>query len=451
MRKPESSKYVNEQRREYSLYVMRMRAIPAASDGMKAGGRRVLWTARDGKKVKAATLAGATMPIHPHAAPETSIDTLTGLYVNNIPLFSGYGAFGTLLKPTAFGASRYTSVVVSDFTKDVMFRDIEIVPMTDNYDGTLLEPLHFLPLVPMALVNPSEGTAVGYRSDILARALDDIIVAQITHLKGGKKISAPMPKFLPTGCVATHSEPSNKGTYYYFEGDYSQKDSSTLTVTKLPYGLSHADFIKKLAVLEETETVVDFTDRSKRTIDVIVKFKRGFLKDMEREAVLKTMGLINRQSENFNILTFDGQAVWEAEPIEYIRKFTDWRLGWYVQRYERLRDLLKADIQRYYDIRTAIRKKANTVANKTKSRAELKDYLKEIGIVNLDYIADFPIYRFTEEEYEKNEQRIKDAEKQLQEYLDLLSSEDKRKKVYVSELQEVLTKYTKGQYNVERD
>ena len=44
------SDYVNEQRREYSLYVLQMRAIPSIADGLKAGGRRVLWTARDGKK-----------------------------------------------------------------------------------------------------------------------------------------------------------------------------------------------------------------------------------------------------------------------------------------------------------------------------------------------------------------------------------------------------------------
>lgn len=451
MRKSESSAYVNNQRREYALYVMRMRAIPAASDGQKAGGRRVLWTARDGKKVKCATLAGATMPIHPHAAPETSIDTLTGTYVNNIPLFDGYGAFGTMLKPTAFGASRYTSVQVSEFTKDVMFKDIEIIPMTDNYDKTLQEPVHFLPIVPMALVNPSSGPAVGFASTILPRSLDDLIVAQITHLKGGKKITAPLPRFHPVDAVSVRSEPSVKGVYHYFEGQYELRDTSTLVVTQLPFGLTHTDFVKKLTELEEKELVVDYQDKSKRTIDITIKFKRGFLKDMSRDEVLKTIGLIDRTAENFNILTFDGQAVWEAECVDYIRKFTDWRLQWYVTRYERLRDLLKADIQRYYDIRLAINRKVNAVANKTKSRGELKEYLKGVGIVNLDYIADFPIYRFTEEEFERNEQRIKDAEIQLQIYLDLLSSEDKRKKVYVSELQEVLTKYTKGSYNAKRD
>jgi len=91
------SEYVNEQRREYSLYVLQSRAIPSIADGLKAAGRRVLWTAKDGKKHKSATLAGATMPIHPHASPEGAINTLAAPYGNNIPLLHGDGAFGLSL------------------------------------------------------------------------------------------------------------------------------------------------------------------------------------------------------------------------------------------------------------------------------------------------------------------------------------------------------------------
>jgi len=160
------------------MYVMQFRSIPCVTDGLKAGGRRVLWTARDGHKYKSATLAGATMPIHPHASPESAIDTLAAPYGNNIPMFSGDGAFGTLINPTAYGASRYTSVKVSKFTQDVVFRDIEVVPMKENYDGTLEEPVHFLPLVPVALINPSDGIAIGFATNILPRALNDIILGQ---------------------------------------------------------------------------------------------------------------------------------------------------------------------------------------------------------------------------------------------------------------------------------
>lgn len=447
MTKLQSSTYINEQRRNYSLYILQMRAIPAASDGLKAAGRRTLWMARDGKKYKTATLAGATMPIHPHTSPDDAINTLAAPYDNNVPLFKGDGAFGTLLKPKAYGASRYTHVAVSKFTKDVVFRDIEIVPMTENYDGTLEEPVHFLPLVPVVLLNPTEGIAVGFKSDILPRSLEDLIIAQISHLKGAKKLSEPMPKFLPLQCPALRKEEGDKSVFYYFEGEYKDIDGVTICVTKLPYGLAHHTFINQLDLLIDKGVVIDYEDNSRNKIDITVKFKKGNLRGKPREEVLKSLGLIVRHGEILNVLDFDGKHIWSPSPIELIRKFTDWRLEWYVKRYERLKTLLKLDLQRYYDIRLAIKHKIGGVAGKTASRAELKELLKSLKIVNLDYIADLPVYRFTEEEKVKNEERIKEGEKQLKEYENLLSNEGERRKVYISELQEILTKYTKGWYS----
>ena len=171
------------------------------------------------------------------------------------------------------------------------------------------------------------------------------------------------------------------------------------------------------------------------------------MRDKDANSILSMLGLIVREIENPNILSFDGKDVMPIDPVQFVRDFTDWRLGWYVNRYERLRDLLKIDLQRYYDIRTAIKNSAGSLARKIQTRSELKDKLQTFGIVYLDYIADLPIYRFTEEERIKNEKRIEEAEALLKHYEDLLSSEDKRRKVYIAELQEVLAKHTKGQYD----
>ena len=445
--KAESSNYVNTQRRDYSLYVMQSRAIPAATDGLKTGGRRVLWTARNGHHWKSASLAGATMPIHPHASPDGAINTLAAPYGNNIPLFKGDGAFGTLLEPTSYGASRYTAVEVSKFTQDVVFRDIEIIPMMENYDGTLMEPVHFLPLVPIALLNPSEGIAVGYSSNILPRTLPDLIQAQLAFLKNSKTVPSINPTFTPIDCASYYNELIGDKTAYYFSGEYEAKDTSTLTITKIPYGQTHQGVIKCINKLLESETVVDYVDKSKDTINILVKFRRGHLKDKDANDILKSLGLLVRQIENPNILSFDGKHLWPIKPDAFIGQFTEWRLTWYVKRYERLRDLLKIDLQRYYDIRTAIKNNVSGLARKIQSRSEMKSKLQAFGIVYLDYIADLPVYRFTEEERIKNEERIKEAEAQLAEYEALIKSDDKRRKVYVTELQEVLAKFNKGQYD----
>ena len=94
----------------------------------------------------------------------------------------------------------------------------------------------------------------------------------------------------------------------------------------------------------------------------------------------------------------------------------------------------------------AIKHNVGGIAKKVQSRSELKEFLAEIKIVNLDYIADLPVYRFTEDERLKVEEKLKEAYIQLDIYNDLLSSEEKRKKIYITELQEILNKYQKGQY-----
>lgn len=438
-----SSNYIDEQRREYSLYTLQSRAIPHAADGLKAAARRVLWTARDGKKHKSATLAGATMPIHPHAAPESTINTLAADFGNNIPLLHGDGAFGTLLEPMAFGASRYTSVTVSDFSKDVLFKDIEIIPMIENYDSSLMEPKHFLPLIPIALLNPSEGIAVGFASTILPRDLADIITAQINHIEG-KRIKPILPYFAPINNRASSVTETDTGLAYTFVGSYKELDKTSIHITQLPYDCVHEKFINGLEKLIEVGTVISYDDNSKDVIDVTIKFKRGYLSDTDRETLLKTLGLVARYNENLNVINFDGNTVWNPDPITLIKTFTDWRLEWYKTRYERLRDLIKEDLQRYKDILLAIKKNVGSTARTVKSRNEFKLYLTEIGVVDTDYIADLPIYRFTEEERKKVEEKLDAANAQLGEYVKLLKSEPERRKIYVKELEEIVKKYCRG-------
>lgn len=433
-----SSEYINQQRREYSLYVLQSRAIPHAADGLKAAARRVLWIARDGKKRKSATLAGECMPLHPHDSPEGAVNTLAAPYGNNIPLIKGDGAFGTLLDPKAYGAARYTSATISKFAEDVVLRDIEIVPMVENYDGTLEEPKHFLPLIPIVLLNPQEGIAVGFASDILPRSLQDIIHTQVAYLSG-KGFKQPKPTFEPTKQKAIQ----NDGNKWTFIGEIERVNATQVRVTNLPYGLTHQKFIANLIKMEDEEDpiVLNYTDNSKDAYDILVQFKKGTLSSLDDDAILSRLGLITSISENMNVIDFDGKRVWAATYSELIERFCDWRLSWYKVRYERLAKLLAEDIQQYKDILVAIKKNVGGTAKQIKSRSELKEILQQLGIVYVDYIADLPIYRFTENEKDKVEQKVKEAEHLMDRYKQLLKSEDERRKVYIDELKEIASKY----------
>lgn len=442
-----TSEYIDSERKEYSLYVLQSRAIPHAADGLKAAARRVLWTAKDGKKYKSATLAGATMPIHPHAQPESTVNTLAAPYGNNIPLLTGDGAFGTLLNPTAYGAARYTSVKVSQFTKDVMFRDIEIIPMQENYDGTLEEPKHFLPLIPMSLLNPQDGIAVGFASSILPRSLTNIIKAQVDYLEKGT-FTEDFPEMVGTNQKAYAWEETNTGNYkYIFRGVAEKINATTMRIINLPYGTTHDKYTAKLDKLEDEGIIQEYTDNSRDSYNIEVRFKKGILNSLGKsQDIVDILSMETKVSENMNVISFDGESVWGTNFQELITEFTDWRLAFYETRYKRLAYLLGIEIQRYQDILLAIKKNVGNSARKAKSRAELKVMLSAYEIVFIDYIADLPIYRFTEDEKKKVEIKLKDALVLLKQYNSLLSSPQKRSMIYVNELKEVLTDYRKGKY-----
>ena len=434
------SDYVLEEGKRFALYTLQFRAIPYLADGLKAGARRTLWCARDGAKHKSATLAGLAVPLHPHAPPEDSIDTLTGPYVNNIPLFQGSGTFGTLLNPTAYGASRYTSVKVSNFTKDVIFKDIEVIPMVPNYDNSLMEPKHFLPLSPIAIMNPTDGIAVGFATHILPRAFKDIVESQLEHL-AGKPVKERAPHFLPTNNPAIKTIDKKGLVRWMFKGDYKKSGANDVIITRLPYGITHSDFTSNLHTLIDKELIHDFDDASRDKINITVKFKRGTLAEYSTEELEKLLKLNQYVLENLNVVNLDGNAVVPRDYVTIIKEFTDWRLDWYIDRYIRLLELLNIDIQHYDDILLAIKKNVAGVSKKATSRANLKEFIADIGVVYVDYIADLPVYRFTEEEARKIQQKREDALVLKKSYEDILADDSKRKAIYISELKEVLKKY----------
>jgi len=433
-----SSEYISNEFREYSLYTISERALPSITDGLKPSGRRCLWKARDGKKRKVATLAGETMSLHPHSPPSGSIESLAFPYGNNIPLFKGDGTFGTRLNPKSAAAPRYTSVTVSQFSKEVLFADLSIIPLVDNYDRTEQEPKHFLPLVPIVLLNPQEGIAVGFSTTILPRTLKTIVTDQINYLKNGTVPRVKKPTLSPINQQAIGNDGENK---WFFTGEYHRTNSTTITVTNLPYGINHETFRNHLIKLEEDGTILDFTDKSNDAYNIIIKFPRGQLESKSDEELLTLLKLRYTITENRNMIDFGHERVWNASYSDIITKFSDWRLGFYQKRYQRLAVLLEQEIQRYRDILLVVKTKATKLFSITQSKTELKAALKELGVVQTDYIVELGGYRFTEHEKKKVEKQLKEADNLLTEYQDLINSDELRKNVYIKELQTVQRKY----------
>jgi len=438
------SSYLEAEHRSFAIYTLQQRAIPFFN-GMKPVQQRCLWQLRGTSKYeKVAKLTGQVMSIHPHgdASIADSINQMAGPYCNNISFFDGHGAFGTRINPTAFGSPRYVSAKFSSFAKEVIFKDWEIVELQPTYDETDMEPTLLLPLIPLLLLNGIQGIATGYSTTILPRDPKDVIDRQIKVLKG-QKIDNPLPYSKPIDNWAIrHEDNPNK---YTFLGECEIIDTSSAKITKLPFGMTHAKVVESLAKMVDKGQIVDYTDKSKTDIDITVNFKRAALKNKNGEFAARKLKLSAGMTERIIVLdSEESKAVVEYDDAaQFIKDYTEWRLSFFPRRYERFIQLNLAEISRLNDIVLAIDNNLGGQAKNIKNKADLIKFIESIDVVDIEYIASLPVYRFTEEEYDKAKTKIAELEEQNTEYNKIIDDVDLQKNIFINELKEVKKKFAK--------
>jgi len=142
------------------------RSIPSGIDGLKESQRKILYAVRKrklnfgGKSLKVAQLSGYTAEhSNYHHGEQNLQDTIVGMAsgfpgTNNIPLLYPDGGFGTRLEGGKDAASARYIFTKKEALTDYIFRsedDPLLTPVND--DGDLVQPEHYMPIIPMILVN----------------------------------------------------------------------------------------------------------------------------------------------------------------------------------------------------------------------------------------------------------------------------------------------------------
>lgn len=152
------------------------RSIPNLIDGLKPGQRKVMFTCfkrNDKKEVKVAQLAGSVAEKSAYHHGEQSLcSTIVNLaqnYVgsNNINLLQPLGQFGTRLTGGKDAASpRYIFTMMSPLTR-LIFHPLDD-PLLQNQveDNQKIEPVYYIPVIPMVLVNGCEGIGTGWSTKV---------------------------------------------------------------------------------------------------------------------------------------------------------------------------------------------------------------------------------------------------------------------------------------------
>lgn len=436
-----SSDYISSTSKEYATYVAQTRAIPRVTDGLKDGQRKMLWLMRNkADKIKTVALAGQSIAeelfVHGDTSASETISALAAPYINNVTFLEGIGTFGSKISPRAWGAPRYTYVKRNSAAQDILYTDMDIVPMMDNYDGSNQSAETFLPLIPTVLLNGVSGVAVGWSTEILPHKLSDLVDGCISAIDE-KKIKTIKPNYDNYDIDIVHIENSS----WSLNGKVKILDHARVQISEIPPGLKIEKLKEHLDDLEEKEKIQGYTDKSTEDIDIIVQFKRGTTKDYTTDQLIEMFKLRIRTTERIVVLDWSGKGIKTYEsPESLVGDFVTWRLDWFTKRYQNLLNIANKDLNYAKAVKECFDKKLPDQLRTFESKQDLVDAVKVITSKfkltdeQVNQIVSMPSYRWTKENYDKIQDEIKHLNGLVKEYTDILSDKQKIKDIYKVEL-----------------
>lgn len=445
---PVTSRILNTSR-DYAIYANLSRGIPLVHDGLKDVQRIALWLLRNrSDKIKTIALSGMMayerLYVHGDVSANDAIGLLAAPYRNTVPLIEGLGQFGSRVTPgkEGIGAPRYTEVRRGKVAELILYRDLDLIPLEDNYDGSNVKPKHFLPLIPVLLLNGVSGVGVGWSTNILPRSLKGLITATQDALQNRKVLRGLEPHFERYNVTVRLLTTGQ----YEFSGQAEIEDSSTIRVKELPPNLSLEDFRERLITMEDADLISGFTDRSSDSINIAVKMKRGSLKDWDEKKALDFLKLRSRDTERIVVINWDGSTIRVYNSAEdMVRDFTKWRLGWYESRYRKL--LNDTTHEREYwraldalfagKFPSRLGKFTNKSAVENDALSTIQKAKVSIDAQQLDRIVGLPTYRWTQDFSEEVKRKILALDSEIIEYSAILASDDRRREIYMNELEEL--------------
>lgn len=440
-----TSEYLKNTSREYAIYVCENRSIPRITDGLKDAQRKALWLLRKKTdKIKVVSLGGemisSNLYLHGDASANDTISKLAAPYLNNIPLIKGIGQFGTRVAPVkGIGAPRYVYVKKSKTTEMLIYPDLDIVPLKENYDGSKMEPITFLPIIPMVLLNGISGIAVGWATEILPRSLNDIIRATLASIDK-KRFNKLIPSYdyLDLTVNAVGGTPNA----WEFTGKLKKIDGSTVKITELPQDLTLEKFKARLVQFEEDGKIRDWIDRSTKHINVEIKFKRGTVTSWSESKLKKFFKLTSRKTERIVVINWDGKAIRQYPNAEdVVRDFVEWRFVYYIKRYEKKLDNTNEELKYWEALKMCFDADLPGKLVTLQDRAAIADTVDKItkklklSKDEIDRIVSVPTYNWAKDRLIHIKQRIIDLTNDRDIYQDLLDNPDKILAIFRQEVE----------------
>ncbi|XP_042389324.1 DNA topoisomerase 2-like isoform X3 [Zingiber officinale] len=276
------------------------RSIPSMVDGLKPGQRKILFCAFKRNFVKQAKVAQFIGYVSENSAyhhgEQSLATTIIGMaqdFVgsNNINLMQPEGQFGTRHQGGKDHASaRYIFTCLAPITRFLFPKDDDILLDYLSEDGQSIEPSWYMPIIPLVLVNGSEGIGTGWSSYIPNYNPKDI-VANVRRLLNNEPMKPLEPWYQGFKGRIEKSATKEAGVTYTITGTIEEIDSTTLRITELP-------------VRRWTQDYKEFLESMMTGND---KIKEPFIKDYREHNDDKTVHFeVTLSEENMNIARQEG-------------------------------------------------------------------------------------------------------------------------------------------------
>ena len=427
------SQFVNNELINFSIADLE-RSIPNMMDGFKPSQRKVIYGCIKKNLYSDMKVAQLSGYISEHTSYHHGEVSLQGTIVNmaqdfvgsnNINLLYPSGQFGTRLQGGKdSGSPRYIFTKLLPITK-VLFNEYDnlLLEYLDD-DGFTIEPKYYIPIIPMILVNGSEGIGTGYSTNIPCYNPAEII----SNLK--KLILNPEAELKPMfpwyrdfkGTI----ELENESGRYLTTGVWKRINPTSIEITELPIGKWTQVYKEFLESLIETDEIIDYKNNCD---DKFVNFKIIMQKTVldeliSSENIIKKLKLTSYLNTG-NMHVFDENCIIRKVscPEEIIYRFYKVRKAHFIKRKKWIIEKLNAD---YALLESKIRfiklviseqlivfnKKKDFIIKQINDFHLIKPFVKING--SWDYLLDLKIHFLTEEKILELETKMKNMLAELE-------------------------------------
>ena len=462
---------------EYAMSVIVGRALPDVRDGLKPVQRRILFAMHelgltpDRPYRKCARVVGDVLgKYHPHGdqAVYDALVRLVQTFGCRNPLLDGHGNFGSVDDdPPA--AMRYTETRLAPVSHQALLEEIgsDTVDFAPNFDGSQQEPTVLPAQLPFLLLNGCTGIAVGMATSIPPHNLGEIVDALVAlirnpNLSDEKLLQlVPGPDFPTGGVVLTGS--GLRDTYLHGRGSIPMRGvahieevqpgkgrhkRNAVVITELPYQLSKAGWIEKLAEQVndgKVAGIADIRDESDRDgMRVVVELRR----DANPEQVLAQLHKRTALQNNFGAILL---ALVNGQPIQLslrqmLQQFLEYReltlvrrTRYALRRCEERLEVVEGLIKALDDLAKVIQM-IQDARDAASAKASLQVHL-DISERQADAVLAMPLRRLTGLEQESLRQELEELRQEQSRLRHLLDDRKSLLDTLVSELKHLRKRY----------